>query len=277
MLGRAAHLPQPLVGFAPVRDRGLDLAREHRPAALVEPVAGPGVQVDRVEQHPPDVVLALVPGAVADADRAGALVAGQVVESLLGQLALAADPVHDLQVGVLLGQVGDEVEEVVRLPVEAEGVQAPEHEGRVAQPGVAVVVVALAAGGLRQRRRRRRQQRPGRRVDQALQRQRGPLQVLPPGVVGEGAAADPLVPEVAGPGQPLMRVGEGLRRRAVAPRQRAEHLLAGPQPAPGDRPRPLEAQVQVGGQPDLRLVADAAPRPRRSRRPACRQAPRCRP
>jgi hypothetical protein len=70
-------------------------------------------------------VLALIPGAVADADRAGALVAGQVVEGLLGQFPLAADPVHDLQIRVLLGQVGDEVEEVVRFPVQAQGVQAP--------------------------------------------------------------------------------------------------------------------------------------------------------
>ena len=58
-----------------------------------------------------------------------------------------------------------------------------------------------------------------------------------------------------------MRFGEGLRRRPVAPRQRAEHLLAGVQPAPRDRPRALEAQVQVGGQPELRLIAEHAPPP----------------
>jgi hypothetical protein len=41
-------------------------------------------------------VLFLVPGAVADADRTSALVAGQVVEGLLVELPLAADAVHDL-------------------------------------------------------------------------------------------------------------------------------------------------------------------------------------
>src|ERR1700734_2015828 len=86
-LAPRSALPQPLIGTSPVRDRGLDLARQHRPAALVQPVAGPGVQVDRVEQHPPDVMLALVPGAVADADRAGALIARQVIEHLLRELA----------------------------------------------------------------------------------------------------------------------------------------------------------------------------------------------
>ena len=62
------------------------------------------VQVDRVEQGAPDVVLALVEGAVADPHRAGAAVAAEVVERALGQLLLAADPVHDLQVRVVAGR-----------------------------------------------------------------------------------------------------------------------------------------------------------------------------
>ena len=84
----------------------------------------------------------------------------EVVEDVLVELALAADAVHDLQVAVALGDVGDEGEEVVRLPVEAERVQRPQRERRVADPRVAVVPVALAAGGLRQRRRGRRDNAP---------------------------------------------------------------------------------------------------------------------
>jgi hypothetical protein len=95
-------------------------------------------------------VLTLGGGRVADPDGLGAVVATQVVELLLGQLPLTADAVHDLELGLLVGDVGHEVEEVVGLALEPEGVQAPEHEGGVADPGVAVVVVALATGGLGQ-------------------------------------------------------------------------------------------------------------------------------
>ena len=66
-------------------------------------------------------------------DRPCAFIAGQMIKGLLGQFPLAADAVHDLQVGVLFGEVGDEVEEVVLLPVKAERVQAPEHERRITQ------------------------------------------------------------------------------------------------------------------------------------------------
>ncbi len=67
-------------------DRGRDL-----PAAAL-------VDGDRVEQHPPHVVLVLVEGTVADAHRARVPVPGEVVERVLGEIGLAADPVHDLQV-----------------------------------------------------------------------------------------------------------------------------------------------------------------------------------
>src|ERR671923_2255879 len=107
------------------------------------------MQVDGVEQRSPDVVLRLAVRAVARPYGAGALVTREMVERLLHQVRLAVDPVHDLE-GVLPrpGDVGDEVEEVVRLPVEAERVEPPEHEGGVPDPGEAVVPVALAAGGL---------------------------------------------------------------------------------------------------------------------------------
>ena len=80
VLRLAAHLPHAAVGLAPVRERRLDLALEDRPDAVVEAVAAPGVDVDRVEHRAPHVVLALVVGAVADAHRPGAVVAAEVVE-----------------------------------------------------------------------------------------------------------------------------------------------------------------------------------------------------
>ena len=199
-------------------------------------------------------MLALVPGRVADADRACPVVAVQVVENLLGQLPLAADPVHDLQVGLLLSQVGQEVVEVVGVLVQPERVQGPQHERGIAQPAEPVVVVALAARCFRQRGRRGGKQCPGGRVDQALQGERRAFQVRPPRMIGEVAPADPLVPEVPGPRQPLMGLVKGARRGRVTPRQRAVHLIAGAQPPPRHRDRSLDPQVQVGGELELRLA-----------------------
>ena len=110
-----------------------------------------GVHVERVENGAEDIVLALIVGGIADPNRARALVAGQVIEYLFGQVALPADAVHDLEraVGVAL-EVGDVLDEVVSLPAEPERAETPEREGRVAHPGVAVVPVALAARRLRQ-------------------------------------------------------------------------------------------------------------------------------
>ena len=143
--GLAARLPDPLVGLPPRRRGALDLVGEHRPQALGDVVALLGVQVDRVEHRPVDVVLALVVGAVADAHRARALVALEVVERRLLEVLLALDPVHDLQRAVLVARhVGDVLDEVVGLPVEAERVQRPQRERGVAHPAVAVVPVAFA-------------------------------------------------------------------------------------------------------------------------------------
>ena len=147
---------------------------EDRPEAVGQPVARLRVQVERVEDRAPHVVLAVRVGAVADPHRPRVLVAVEVVERSCSSSS-RSPPIPYMtcrSVVVLPGDVGDEVEEVVGLPVEAERVEAPEHERGVADPRVAVVPVALAAGRLGQRRRRRGDHRAGRRVRQALQRQR---------------------------------------------------------------------------------------------------------
>ncbi len=231
---------------------------ERRPHAVGKAVARLGVQEDRVEHHPPHVVLALVVGAVADPHRARALVAGQVVERPLGNVALAPDAVHDLQRLLALGDVGHEVEEVVRLPVEAERVQPPEHEARVADPAVAVIPVALAAGRLGQRRRGRRDEGAGGRVGQALERQRRALQVAPPRMVGELALGQPLVPVVGREHQPPVGLVEGLGwSRAgsrTARRRRSPGSSASCAPAPA-HPRSRVAGRSSGA------VAGRSPRP----------------
>ena len=162
VLQLAADLPDPGVGLPPVLQRLVDLLVQDRPDPSVDVVGGLEVQVDRVQQGAPDVVLVLVVRGVADPHRTRVGVAGQVIELVLLQLLLAADAVHDLQVLVPAGDVGDEGEEVHRLPVEAQRVQAPQGERGVPDPGEAVVVVALPARGLGQRGRAGRGDRAGR-------------------------------------------------------------------------------------------------------------------
>jgi hypothetical protein len=82
------------------------------------------VQEDRVEDRAEDVVLALVEGAVSDPDRLAPR-SLRARRGRLRQVPPAVDPVHDLQGAVLVRlQVGDELHELVRLPVEVEEVQA---------------------------------------------------------------------------------------------------------------------------------------------------------
>ena len=150
VLGLSAGLPDSLVGLLPDVDRCFDLVAEGLPELMRQVVLDLGVDVDRVEQGAVDVVLALVVRTVPDPNRLGSFVAAQSVEGRLGQVPLAVDPVHDLQPGMvvleaLLVDVREPAHEVSRLVIERERVEGPEREGRVADPGVAVVPVALAA------------------------------------------------------------------------------------------------------------------------------------
>ena len=196
----------PWSGLRQTRCRALGLRLHDRPQPPRQPLAAAGVQQDRVQRRAEDVVLALVEGAVADPHGARAGVAGEILARGLGQIAAAVDPVHDLQRAVLVGlEVGDELHELLGLPVEVQVVQRLQREGRVAQPRVAVVPVALAAGRLRQRGRQRRDRRAGRHVGEALDRQRRALDRIAPAVVGDPRARSASAPEASGRGQP--RVG----------------------------------------------------------------------
>ena len=190
MLRLAARLPDPLIGFAPACDGALRLRLDDRPEPPREALAAAGVKQHGVQRRAVDVVLPLIECAVPDPHGTGAGVSREVVTRGLGQITTPVDPVHDLQRSILVElEVGDELHELVRLPVQVEEMKRLQGEGGVADPGVAVVPVALAARGLRQRRGQRRDGRPGRHVGEALDRQRRALDRLPPAVVDHRAPA----------------------------------------------------------------------------------------
>ena len=229
MLGIAPDLPDALVGVPRVRDgrlHHLGEALPHRLDDLRRTLAQ--VDVHRVEEHAPHVVLVLVPGAVAHPHRLRVPPARQMVEGVLGQVLPTVDAVHDLQAEVAAppGQrLDDEGEVLERLPVEPEPVQRAQHEGGVADPGVAVVPVARPAGRLGQRGRRGRHDGAGRRVAQALERQRAALDVAAPGMVGERAVGEPVPPVRDRCGELLLRLVE-IGGAVAGPRQRDEGRLA---------------------------------------------------
>ena len=196
VLGLSPGLPDPLVGVAPDLSCALRLRLDDRPQPPRHALAGARMEQDRVEHRAEDVVLALVEGAVADPHRARAGVARELVERLLGEVPPAVDPVHDLERPVRIGlEVGDELHELVGLPVELEPVQRLERERGVAHPCEAVVPVPLAAGRLRKRRGCRGHRRAGRHVGEPLDRQRGALDGLAPAVVDVPGSPEPVAPE----------------------------------------------------------------------------------
>ena len=192
MLRRAARLPDPLVGVLPDLRRAFGLRLDDRPEPARQPLAPARVEEERVEDGAEDVVLALVEGAVADPHRPRPGVAGELVERRLGQVAAAVDPVHDLERAVLVRlDVGDELHELVGLPLQVQVVERLERERRVAHPRVAVVPVALAARRLGQRGRERGDRRSGRHVREALDRERGALDRVAPEMVRDARPSQP--------------------------------------------------------------------------------------
>ena len=281
MLRLAARLPDSLVRLLPDLGRALRLRLDDRPEPPRQTLAVARVEQDRVERGAEDVVLALVERAVADPDRAGAGVAGQVVARRFGQVAAAVDPVHDLQRAVL-GRldVGHELHVLVGLPVQVQPVQRLERERAVADPGVAVVPVALAARRLGQRGRQRRDRRAGRHVREALDRQRRALDRVPPAVIRDPGALEPGAPVAQGCGQLGFGLLDVLRRgELLGPGECAVRLVAGLEHVAArgcGRPR-RRARDRTGAGSSGRLrsrLQRAARRRPSSTRPACARSRR---
>src|SRR5215211_1828887 len=171
----AAHLPYARVGLLPAPG-GRAGEVGHEPLDLRVQLAEPlPVEPEGVQQLAVDVELDLVPGPVADAHRRRVAPAAQMRQLALGEVVLAADPVHDLE-RALAGPAargarheGDELLHLVRAGADVERL---DREARVPDPGEAVVPVALAAHGLRQRGRGGRHDGPGRAVGEPLEHAR---------------------------------------------------------------------------------------------------------
>jgi hypothetical protein len=135
-------------------------------------------------------------------------------------------------------------------------VQRLQRERGVAHPGVAVVPVALTPRRLRQRRGQRGHRRPGRGVGQALDGQRRPLDLAGPPVIGDARLGQPRPPVRLGRGHPVPGLVEGGRPgQSFPPGQGRERPLAGVQHPPAPGPVALDAEGQVGTQPDGLPVA----------------------
>ena len=148
--------------------------------------------------------------------------------------------------------VGDELHELVGLPVEVQVVERLQRERRVAHPGVAVVPVALAARRLRERRGERRHRRPGRHVRQSLDRQRRALDRVAPAVVGDARPSEPRPPEARRRREPLPRP----RRRRRVPRAARPTRARSTPRSPGLEDVPCPHAVALDAEREVRLEAD---------------------
>ena len=213
MAAPAAHLPDALVGLRPVVAHPVGEAAQVLPEVVADRGAVLVVEVDGVHQLAVDVELELLHRAVADAHRARALVAGEVLEHRLLAHGLAADVVHDLQgprLVQLAAALGEPLHEVAGLLGEADPHERVDGEGRVADPHVAVVPVADAAEVLGQRAGRRRDHRARGLVGEQLQGQRRAVDGLAP-APAVGAGGQPAPPVLDGAAEELLRLAVGER------------------------------------------------------------------
>ena len=216
-------------GGGPVGQIGQELpgGRRHPVDLVGEPDGG-------VEQLAVDVELALVPGAVADPHRGAVPPAAEVLQLPLGEIALAADAEHDLQVPAPpdLGRRRRRqvVEELVGLVGAGRHPQGLHGEAGVADPGVAVVPVAGPARRLGQGGRRRGDDRPGGEVGEGVEHAAAVMNQIAPRPLVALVDGRPGAPRLGGVGQAVgdllcaPQLGRCLRRAQMVESER--HGLA---------------------------------------------------
>jgi hypothetical protein len=95
MLGLAPDLPDALIWLTAMGERVLDQPGQTLPHR-VDDLRGCLLQVlvDTVQEHAPDIVLVLVPGAIADSDRTRSVVTREMAEGPFSEITLTTDAVH---------------------------------------------------------------------------------------------------------------------------------------------------------------------------------------
>ena len=124
----------------------------------------------------------------------------QMIQRLLRQGVPAVDAIHDLQGPVrfqLPTPCFDPIHELCGLVGEPDAKQPVEGEGRVPNPGVAVVPIAFPADALREAAGRRGHDGAGRLEGQHFEGQGRTIDHLPP-PAGVGALGEPAPPELDG-------------------------------------------------------------------------------
>jgi hypothetical protein len=97
-----------------VLQRGRHESLYERTGAVVESIARRAVQLYRIHDGSPHIMLALPVPRIFEPDRSRTVIALKVIEGLLQQVALATHPVHDLQLVRDLGEVRLEADPQVR-------------------------------------------------------------------------------------------------------------------------------------------------------------------
>ena len=142
----AAHFPDALIREHPTRGDDVDDPAQQVPERIGDLATRAVIQPRRVEQVPVGIELELLGGRVADAHRLRSAIPVQPVEVPFGDVALASDPVHDLEIlSPARGGAFDPTHERVGFLGVAEREQRVEVECGVAQPAVPVVPVANAS------------------------------------------------------------------------------------------------------------------------------------
>jgi hypothetical protein len=223
-MGKAPQLPDARVGLVPGPPGGLGQGLVPVQGGPVGPPAALGGERQGVQHVPPDVVLGLLRGLVADAHRAHSLVAGQLPGDPLAEPALAAQAVEGLQRRLdLQHRGGQPAPPAIDQSVVAQPGHHPHHKQRVPQPAVAVVPAAPAARALGHGGGQGGDDAPAPGVGAELERhRRAGAGLAPAGRGGQGQPGEPALPGGHRAPQALPVRGPTLRGAARGPVARGQ-------------------------------------------------------
>ena len=197
----AAHLPNPHILLLPGHAHVIDNLGHMLPTLMADGLAVFVGQVHRVQQLTKNIQLHLIKCAVANPHRPGAAVSGQVAQLYLGQIIAAVNAVHDVQLQGLVAALPypatQPAHKAIGLIDKAQAHKGINREGRIANPGIAVIPVTLAPRGFRQAKGGGRNDRALLARGQQLEGQGRAVDHFPPASAID-RLCDPLPPELQG-------------------------------------------------------------------------------